>query len=145
MKKQSSSRKIALFAGICIATGQVGVALSHQLTNSLTAADAVDHFLVTCGEAGNHHLFVQVDDLKVVDGRQFNVLVLKDQVVSSATNLDGKSSRVIRVEGGTGVYQVYVSQTASGEKAANYQLMFHCEDIDNAHFDTSVFTKIDHP
>ncbi len=144
MRKQSS-RKIVLFVGICMIICQAGVALSHQLINSLTAADAVDHFLVTCGEAGNHHLFVQVDDLRVVDGRQFNVLVFKDKVVSSTTNSDGKSSRVIRVEGGAGVYHVYVSQTASGEKAANYQLMFHCEDIDNAHFDTSVFTKIDQP
>lgn len=144
MKKWTFQR-IVLATSMALAVCHASNVFSHQLNNSLTAADAVDHFLVTCGEAGNHHLFVQIDDLRVVDGRQFNALVIKDKAVSSITNPDGKSSPVIRVEGGMGVYQVYVSQTAGGDKAANYQLMFHCEDIDNAHFETSVFTKIDQP
>lgn len=118
---------------------------SHQLNNSLTSASAADHFLVTCGEADNHHLYVQIDDLKVVDGRQFNVLVVKDKEISSTTNADGKSSPALRVAGGSGAYQVYVSQTAADDKAANYQLVFHCEDAGNVHFDTSVYTKIDQP
>lgn len=144
MNYQSTTKMIfftAALAAICHAT----VASSHQLNNSLTAANAADHFLVTCGEADNHHLYVQIDDLKVVDGRQFNVLVVKDKVISSITNADGKSSSAIRVAGGMGIYQVYVSQTAAGDKAANYQLVFHCEDAENVHFDTSVYTKIDQP
>lgn len=144
MKKELLKRT-SIFIGIMIAICQAGNALSHQLINSLTAASAADHFLVTCGEKENHHLYVQIDDLKVIDGRQFSVMVAKDKVIASTTNSDGKASPVIRVEGGAGVYHLYVSQTTSGEKAANYQLLFHCEDIDNAHFETSVFTKIDQP
>lgn len=144
MKYRSATKTIILTAAI-VAICHANMASSHQLNNSLTAANAADHFLVTCGEAENHHLFVQIDDLKVVDGRQFNVLVVKDQVISSTTNADGKSSQAIRVAGGTGVYQVYVSQTATNDKAANYQLVFHCEDAGNVHFDTSVYTKIDQP
>ncbi|HND35666.1 MAG TPA: hypothetical protein PKZ49_03545 [Nitrosomonas sp.] len=143
--KQSSLKKAAIFISTFILIGQVNIASSHQLNNSLTAADAVDHFLVTCGERGNHHLFVQIDDLSVVDSRQFNVLVAKDKVISSATNEDGKSSAVLRVAGGTGTYHVYVSQTRGGEKAANYQLLYHCEDVDNDHLETSIFTKINQP
>ncbi|MBY0474866.1 MAG: hypothetical protein K2Q13_07390 [Nitrosomonas sp.] len=77
--------------------------------------------------------------------RQFNLLVAKDKVASSATNPDGESGPAIRLVGGVGVYHVYVNQTVGGDKAANYQLIFHCEDVDNAHFETSVFTKIDQP
>ncbi|MDP1614817.1 MAG: hypothetical protein Q8L68_03385 [Methylococcales bacterium] len=143
--KKKSLKKAAALIGIAMAICQAGVVSSHQLINSLTAADAVDHFLVTCSEADNHHLFVQIDDLRVVDNRQFNLLVAKDKVASGNTNPDGKSGPVIRLAGGAGVYHVYVSQTAGGDKAANYQLIFHCEDIDNAHFETSVFTKIDQP
>ncbi|MBY0474424.1 MAG: hypothetical protein K2Q13_05075 [Nitrosomonas sp.] len=69
MKKQSL-KKASVLIGIVVAICQAGVVLSHQLINSLTAADAVDHFLVTCSEADNHHLFVQIDDLRVVDNRQ---------------------------------------------------------------------------
>ncbi len=144
MKKQSL-KKAAVLIGIVMAICQAGVVLSHQLINSLTAVDAVDHFLVTCSEADNHHLYAQIDDLRVVDNRQFNLLVAKDKVASSATNSDGESSPVIRLAGGVGVYHVYVSQIVGGDKAANYQLIFHCEDVDNAHFETSVLTKIDQP
>lgn len=143
--RKASFRKNAILTGIIIATCQAGIASSHQLNNSLTAANAVDHFLVTCSEEENDHLYVQIDDLKVIDNRQFNVLVVKDKVVSSITNSDGKSSSVIRVKGGMGIYKLYVSQTEGGEKAANYQLIFHCEDSDNFHLDTSVLTKIDQP
>jgi len=144
MKKKLLT-KAAIFIGIIVSICPVGNALSHQLINSLTAASAADLFLVTCGEKENHHLYVQIDDLKVIDGRQFNVMVTKDKVIASTTNSDGKASPVIRVQGGAGVYHLYVSQTANGKKAANYQLLFHCEDIDNAHFETSAFTKIDQP
>jgi len=142
---QRSTRKIGIFTAAFMAIYQTHGASAHQLNNSLTTASAADHFLVTCGEADNHHLYVQIDDLKVVDGRQFNVLVVKDKVISGITNPDGKSSPVLRVAGGNGVYQVYVSQTAANDKAANYQLVFHCEDAGNVHFDTSVYTKIDQP
>ena len=143
--KQRPIIKMAILAAAFMTLCQTHGALAHQLNNSLTAANAADHFLVSCAETDNHHLYVQIDDLKVVDGRQFNVLVVKDKVLSGITNADGKSSPAIRVAGGTGVYQVYVSETAAGEKAANYQLIFHCEDAGNVHFDTSVYTKIDQP
>lgn len=144
MNHRFMTKNVILTAGL-VAICQAYVASSHQLNNSLTAANATDHFLVTCGETDNHHLFVQINDLKVVDGRQFNVIVVKDKALSSITNVDGKSSPGIRVAGGTGVYQVYVSQTATDDKVANYQLIFHCEDAGNMHFDTSVYTKIDQP
>lgn len=143
--KKPSPKKVTIFSGILIAICYASIASSHQLINSLTALHAVDYFLITCGEAGSHHLFVQIDDLKVVDDRQFNVVVVKDKVAFSAMNPDGKTSPVLRVGGGVGGYHVYVSQSMSGEKAANYQLIFHCEDIDNMHSDTSVVTKIDQP
>ncbi len=144
MNKNLQSR-VVYIAVISAMVLQPNAVLSHQLINSLTSVHAVDHHLVTCAEAGNHHLYVQIDDLKVVDDRQFNVLVVKDKVISNTTNPDGKSSPSIRVPGGMGVYQAYVSQTAGAEKAANYQLIFHCEDEDNMHFETSSFIKIDQP
>jgi len=144
MNKNLKGKAVYMIA-VSLLVIQSNTVFSHQLINSLTAAHAVDLHLVTCAETDNHHLYVQIDDLKVIDTRQFNVLVVKDKVISSTTNPDGKSSSVIRVLGGAGVYQAYISQTAGGEKAANYQLVFHCEDIDNTHFETSSFLKIDQP
>lgn len=138
-------RRVACIAVVSIIAFQANNVLSHQLINSLTAAHAVDHFVITCAEAENHHLYVQIDDLKVVDDRQFNVLIVKDKTIFSTTNPDGKSSPVVRVLGGAGVYQAYVSQTFGGEIAANYKHVFHCEDVDNIHLDTSSFIKIDQP
>ena len=54
--KEKSLTKAAIFIGISVSICPVGNALSHQLINSLTAASAADHFLVTCGEKENHHL-----------------------------------------------------------------------------------------
>ena len=144
MNKNLKNKMICM-AVISLSIVQSSAVFSHQLINSLTAAHAVDLHLVTCAETDNHHLYVQIDDLKVVDARQFNILVVKDKTISSTTNPDGKSSPSIRVPGGAGVYQTFISQTAGGEKAANYQLVFHCEDIDNTHFETSSFLKIDQP
>jgi len=128
-----------------MAAGYAQSVFSHTTNNSLTAAEAVDHFLVTCEEQDNHHLYLQISDLGVVDGRQFNVLAIKGKTIVSVTNPDGKTSRAVRVPGNQGVFHLYVSQTDGGEKAANYQLIYHCEDDGNTHLDTSTMIQMDQP
>lgn len=137
-------KTIAMIIGFVIA-GHALPVFSHITTDSLTAAEAVDHFLVTCEEQDNHHLYLQISDLGVVDDRQFNVLAIKGKIAVSVTNPDGKTSRAIRVPGGQGVFHLYVSQTAGGDKAANYQLTYHCEDSDNTHLETSVVIQMNQP
>ena len=66
-------RRVACIAVVSIIAFQANNVLSHQLINSLTSAHAVDHFVITCAEAESHHLYVLIDDRKVVDDRQFNV------------------------------------------------------------------------
>ncbi len=137
-------KKMLLVTGV-LCVWQAGVVSSHELTDSLTAADAVDYFVASCGEADNHHLYVQINDMKVVDGRQFNALVIKGQEIASTTNPDGQTSPVIKVAGGAGAYHLYVSQTAGGAKAANYRLTFHCEDSSNVHLETDSTTQKNQP
>lgn len=128
-------KKSLLITGVLCAW-QVGIVSSHELTDRLTNTDAVDYFIASCGEADNHHLYVQINDMKVVDGRQFSALVIKGKEIASTTNPDGQTSPAIKVAGGPGAYHLYVSQTAGGAKAANYRLTFHCEDSSNIHLET---------
>ncbi len=142
--KKNNLKIIIMIAGFAI-WWHAQPGFSHMTTNSLTAADAVDYFLVTCEETDNDHLYLQIGDLGVEDGRQFNVLAIKGRAIVSVTNPDGKTSKAVRVPGNKGVFHLYVSQTAGGDKAANYQLTYHCEDGDHVHLDTSTTTQMDQP
>lgn len=105
-----------------------GAALAHTQNGSLgDAANATDYYQVTCSDDGSgvpKSLIVQVT------GRSppaTSVLAHRgaDAVNSSDLNgADAAASPLVYVNGGDGVYNVFVTKAGGG--AANYTLLYHC-------------------
>ncbi len=126
-----------------------GAAGAHDKTDSLgSAASAVDYYQVTCSDDGNGaplSLTAQVKDNSPVASPLVSVSVKKGSAATASTDaVDGDTtySPLVYVNGGAGVYDVFVLKSATGTE--NYTLSYHCMTGNNgagAHTGTTIVTK----
>lgn len=124
-------------------------ALAHDQTGSLgSAASSVDYYQVTCSDDGNGaplSMTAQVKDTSPVASPLVSVLVRKSNVAIASTDaVDGDTtfSPLVYVNGGSGVYDVFVQKSATGTES--YTLTYHCMTGSNgtgAHTGTTIATK----
>lgn len=116
---------ITVAAALCMAAS---AALAHTQNGSLgDAPHATDYYQVTCSDDGTglpQSLVVQVTHRSAV---ATSVLAHRaaDAVNSTDANgADAAPSPLVFVNGGDGVYNVFVTKAGSG--AVNYTLLYHC-------------------
>jgi len=103
-------------------------ALAHTQDGSLAdPASATDYYQVTCSDDGTGppaSLVIQV--LNRGPGASVLAVAHRGIAATSAADASGDAaaSPLVSVNGGDGVYNVFLSKTASG--ALNYTLTFHC-------------------
>jgi hypothetical protein len=118
-------------AGIACALALAGGARANTQPGSLGAdASAAAYYQVTCSNDGRGapaSLTVAVQDTAPVAAPLVSVQVLKDSAARNATDdSDGDAgfSPAVFVNGGAGVYKVFVDKTAAG--AESFTLSFQC-------------------
>lgn len=116
---------VTVAAALCMAAS---AALAHTQNGSLgDAPHSTDYYQVTCSDDGAGmptSLLVQVTNRSTP---AVSVLAHRgaDAVNSSDTNgADATPSPLAYVNGGDGVYNVFVSKAGGG--AVNYTLLYHC-------------------
>jgi hypothetical protein len=106
-------------------------ALAHTQNGSLGAdPGATDYYPVTCSDDGSGvpaSMIAQVANVTAAGAPAASVLVHKDIVATTSTdpvNGDGAASPLVFVNGGVGVYNVFLNKSGAG--ALNYTLSYHC-------------------
>lgn len=109
--------------------GHAVTALAHTQAGSLGAPEsATDYYQATCTDDGSGppaSLVTQVEGNTA--GQTVSVLLNKGDLARNSTDTvgaNGAASPLASVNGGAGVYNVYVRKTTAGE--ASYTLTFHC-------------------
>ena len=127
---RTNSKCALVTLGFLLAT-HAGLATAHTQAGALgTAAVATDYYQVTCTDDGSGppaSLLVRVRDDAPVAAPIVSVLVHKGLLARNGSDpVDGDTglSFVAVVNGGAGVYNVFVSKTAAGVE--NYTLTLHC-------------------
>lgn len=105
-------------------------ALAHTQDGSLgDAAAATDYYQVTCNDDGSGPPASLVAQVQHRGPATTPVAVVVHRGTAATTTVDTVPGDVVQsplvyVNGGDGVYNVFVSKTGSG--AVNYTLSFHC-------------------
>jgi hypothetical protein len=115
---------------LCVALSP-GWALAHTQDGSLADAPAsTDFYQVTCSDDGSGvpaSMVAQVTNRGPAVASTVSVLVHRGAAATSAadaTGADGNASPSVFVNGGDGVYNVFLTKAGGG--AVNYTLSFHC-------------------
>ncbi|MBK8739962.1 MAG: hypothetical protein IPM02_10640 [Betaproteobacteria bacterium] len=130
MKAENLSTTLAVSC-ILLLAHPAGFALAHTQNGSLgDAAGATDYYQISCTDDGNGvpaSFVAQVTNRSPVAAQVVSVLVHRGiaAVNSTDTNAgDSAGSPVVFVNGGDGVYNVFVIKTGPGGE--NYTITFHC-------------------
>jgi hypothetical protein len=131
-----------------ILSAPAGLVFAHSQTGSLgSAAAATDYYAVTCSDDGNGptgSLIVQVSNVSAGEP-VLAVVANKGNLATSSSdpaNADGNPGPFAGVNGGDGLYNVFVLKSQSG--VANYILDFHCmtgPDGGGSHTGTEITTR----
>lgn len=138
---------LTLFLFLFLAT-PAGLVLAHSQNGSLgAAAAATDYYSVFCSDDGNGpagSLLVQVSNASA-GAPTVAVVANKGNLATSTSdpvNADGNPGPLPWVNGGDGLYNVFVFKSQSG--VANYVLDFHCmtgPEGGGLHTGTDIITK----
>jgi len=116
---------LAMFAGIASIAG------AHTQDGALGApADATDYYQVSCSDDGSgvpQSLIVQVDHRGPGATPAAIVVVHRGASATTAADASGGgvgASPLVFVNGGDGVYNVFLSKSGAG--TVNYSLVYHC-------------------
>ena len=97
---------------------------------------------VICGP-GTNHLSADVQDLSSPEfGQYINLLLYRGVQAISITDPqsnDGQSSPAIKLQGGPGVYRIFLSKTGASQRA--FELTWHCEAADGNHTETDIVVR----
>ncbi|MBK7474226.1 MAG: hypothetical protein IPI73_29760 [Betaproteobacteria bacterium] len=108
-----------------------GFAVAHTQNGSLgEGAGATDYYQVSCTDDGNGmpaSLAAQVTNKSAASAQDVSVLVHRGVAAINSTDTnagDAVGSPVVFVNGGDGVYNLFVTKTGPGGE--NYTITFHC-------------------
>jgi hypothetical protein len=108
-----------------------GLAGAHTQSGSLGAdAGATDYYQITCTDDGSGvpaSMVLQVLNGPASTAQPVSALAHKDAAAANTTDVqngDTVASPLVFINGGTGVYDVFVSKPLAG--AVSYTLTFHC-------------------
>lgn len=97
---------------------------------------------VTCG-AGTHHLTADVQDRSAPEfGQYINLLLYRGVQAIAITDPesgDGQSSPAIKLQGGPGLYRIFLSKTGASPRA--FEITYHCEASDGTHTETDIVVR----
>lgn len=120
--------RTALAAALALTIGE---ALAHTQDGSLgDAPAATDYYQVTCSDDGSGppaSLVAQIENRGPAVASTVSVVVFRGiEATSTADSTGGDTtvSPLVFVNGGDGVYNVFVSKASSGP--VNYTLTYHC-------------------
>ncbi len=130
MKREFLAHALGLSCLMLVAA-PAGLALAHTENGSLGApAEATDFYQITCTDDGNGvpaSMVAQVINRSAAPAPYVNVVVHRGVAATNTTDAtagDAVASPLVYVNGGDGVYNVFLSK--SGPGAASYTLTFHC-------------------
>ena len=115
--------KLAL-ALLLAATGLALPATADVLTGTLEVGAAdMDLFEVTCGDDGNGppaSLVISIEDTAPAAAPLVSAQILKGNAATSTTDpidADGSTSSPVAIDGGAGLYEVFVDKSAAGAES----------------------------
>jgi hypothetical protein len=144
-----SLKSLLPLATLLVTVGNSSVATAHAIFDKLgDHAWATDIYQVICSPSlgeKTEHLEAAIESLDVIKAplRQplLSVILTKDKKALNTTdhkNGDSIYSPFIKLQGGDGLYTVFITKTAAS--AENYILAFHCKSANDVHTGTAIQT-----